>query len=151
MIRILVLTFLFAWFSNNMNAQNGIVLDKIDAIVADKIILQSDIENQMEIMNLRDENAAENKCDLMYQMIFNKILTVQAEKDSLPISEGDVEAELDRKINYFISMAGSVDAFEAYYNKNVQQIKDDFRDDIREQMYAEEMRKNRRRIKSYAI
>lgn len=141
MIRILVLTFLFGLISNNMNAQNGIVLDKIDAIVADKIILQSDIENQMEIMNLRDENAAENKCDLMYQMIFNKILTVQAEKDSLPIAESDVEAELDRKINYFISMAGSVEAFEAYYNKNVQQIKDDFRDDIREQMYADEMRR----------
>jgi len=141
MMRILTFIFLFCVISNHLNAQNGIVLDKIDAIVADKIILQSDIENQMEIMNLRDEHEAENKCELMYQMIFNKILTIQAEKDSVPISEDDVEQELDRKINYFISMAGSVEAFEAYYNKNIQQIKDDFRDDIREQLYAGEMRK----------
>ncbi|QQR98747.1 MAG: peptidylprolyl isomerase [Sphingobacteriales bacterium] len=121
-------------------AQNGIVLDKIDAIVADKIILKSDIENQMEIMNLRGEEEAENKCDLMYQMIFNKILTIQAERDSLPVGDAEVEDELDRKINYFVSMAGSVQAFEEHYKKNIEQIKDDFRDDIREQLYANQMR-----------
>jgi peptidyl-prolyl cis-trans isomerase SurA len=141
MMRVLTGAFLVAVFFVKMNAQNGMVLDKIDAIVADKIVLQSDIENQMEIMNLRDENAEENKCDLMYQMIFNKILTIQAEKDSLPVGEEEVEAELERKINYFISMAGSVQAFEEYYNRNIEQIKDDFRDDIREQLFAGEMRR----------
>jgi peptidyl-prolyl cis-trans isomerase SurA len=142
MIRNFIGVLLFCILQIQINfAQNGILIDKIDAIVADKIILKSDIENQMEILNLRGKEEAENKCDLMYQMIFNKILTIQAEKDSLPISEDDVENELSRKINYFISMAGSVQAFEDYYNKNVDQIKDDFRDDIREQLYANEMRR----------
>lgn len=122
-------------------AQNGILLDRIEAIVADKIILKSDVENQMEILNLRGENESENKCDLMYQMIFNKILTIQAEKDSLPVTDLDIEEELERKINYFVSMAGSLEAFEEYYKKSIEQIKDDFRDDIREQMYASEMRR----------
>lgn len=140
MMKINLLSLLLCFSFLYTNAQNGVVLDKIDAIVADKIILQSDIENQMEIMNLRGKDEADNKCELMYQMIFNKILTNQAEKDSIPVSEADVENELDRKINYFISMAGSVEAFENYYSKSVDQIKDDFRDDIREQLYANEMR-----------
>jgi peptidyl-prolyl cis-trans isomerase SurA len=62
-------------------------------------------------------------------------------RDSLPVSDGDVEAELDRKVNYFISVAGSQEAFEEYYKKSVEQIKDDYREDIREQLFANEMRR----------
>lgn len=122
-------------------AADGVLIDKIEAIIDDKIILHSDIENQLELLGARGEREAENRCELMQQMIFNKILTNQAMRDSLPVSEDDVEAELDRKVNYFISVAGSQEAFEEYYKKSVEQIKDDYRDDIREQLFANEMRR----------
>ncbi len=119
---------------------DGILLDKIDAIVDDKIILRSDIENQLDLLNLRGSEEKTNRCQLMEQLVYNKILTTQAVRDSLPLGSDEVEEELNRKINYFISLAGSQEAFEEYYHKTVDQIKDDYRDDIKEQMLASRMR-----------
>jgi len=119
---------------------NGILLDKIDAIVNDKIILRSDIENQLDLLSLRGVEEQTNRCQLMQQLLYNKILTNQALIDSLPLGSDEVEEELNRKINYFINMAGSQEQFEEYYHKSVDQIKDDYREDIREQMLAARMR-----------
>ncbi len=130
----------FVFFGIQMSFANGILLDKIDAIVNDKIILRSDIENQLDLLNLRGEGEEISRCELMEQLVYNKILTTQALRDSLPLGNDEVEEELTRKINYFISVAGSQEAFEEYYKKTVSQIKDDYRDDIREQMLAARMR-----------
>ena len=119
---------------------DGILLDKIDAIVNDKIILRSDIENQLDLLNLRGTEEQINRCQLMQQLVYNKILTNQALIDSLPLASEEVEEELNRKINYFINVAGSQEQFEEYYKKTVDQIKDDYREDIREQMLASRMR-----------
>lgn len=119
---------------------DGILLDKIDAIVNDKIILRSDIENQLDLLSLRGTEEQINRCQLMQQLVYNKILTNQALIDSLPLASEEVEEELNRKINYFINVAGSQEQFEEYYKKTVDQIKDDYREDIREQMLASRMR-----------
>lgn len=116
------------------------LLDKIDAIIGDKIILRSDIENQLDLLNMRGKDVEQNRCTLMQQLILTRMLANQAIRDSLPISDEEVEDELNRKVNYFISMAGSQEAFEAYYKKSVQQIKDDYREDIRENMLSSRMR-----------
>jgi peptidyl-prolyl cis-trans isomerase SurA len=121
-------------------SNDSILLDKIDAIVNDKIILRSDIENQLDLLNLRGKDEQQNRCELLQHLIYNKILTTQALHDSLPLTSEEVEDELTRKINYFISAAGSQEAFEEYYHKTVEQIKDDYREDIREQMLAARMR-----------
>jgi len=123
-----------------VDSTNRILLDKVDAIVNDKIILSSDIENQLDLLNLRGGDEKESRCQLMEQIIYNKMLTTQAMRDSLPLDDQEVEDELSRKINYFISVAGSQEAFEEYYHKTVDQIKEDYRDDIREQMLATRMR-----------
>ena len=122
-----------------VKAEN-ILLDKIDAIVNDKIILRSDIENQLDLLNLRGSDEQQNRCQLLHQLIINKVLTTQAIRDSLPLAYEEVEDELTRKVNYFIGIAGSQEAFEEYYHKTVEQIKDDYRDDIREQMLSARMR-----------
>ncbi|HNY55506.1 MAG TPA: peptidylprolyl isomerase, partial [Chitinophagales bacterium] len=88
----------------------------------------------------RGADEQQNRCQLMKQLVYNKILTTQAISDSLPLANEEVEDELTRKINYFISVAGSQEAFEEYYHKTVDQIKDDYREDIREQMLAARMR-----------
>lgn len=121
-------------------SKKGLLLDKVDAIVNDKIILRSDIENQLDLLSLRGGEEQLNRCQLMKQLVYNKILTTQALRDSLPLTSEEVEEELTRKINYFISVAGSQEAFEEYYHKTVEQIKDDYRDDIKEQMLAARMR-----------
>jgi peptidyl-prolyl cis-trans isomerase SurA len=131
----------FVFFRNYVRIRSGpVLLDKIDAIVNDKIILRSDIENQLDLLGLRGEDELVNRCELIEQLIYNKMLTTQAITDSLPLGMDEVEDELNRKIDYFISVAGSQEAFEDYYKKSVEQIKDDYREDIREQMLASRMR-----------
>ena len=98
------------------------------------------VELETSTRNLRGEDEQQNRCQLLHQLIINKVLTTQAIRDSLPLAYEEVEDELTRKVNYFIGVAGSKEAFEEYYHKTVEQIKDDYREDIREQMLAARMR-----------
>jgi len=118
----------------------GQLIDKVQMIVDDKIILHSDIENQIHLMAKELKDDAESRCYLVEQLIMNKIMTNQAVLDSIPLSDEEVDSELDRKINYYVSMLGSRALFEEYYNKPIEAIKEDFRDDIRDQMLAQRMR-----------
>jgi peptidyl-prolyl cis-trans isomerase SurA len=134
--------FLFALLVGllKVSIADTLLVDKIDAIINDKIILRSDIENQLDLLNLRGDDEQKSRCQLMQQLVYNKILTNQALVDSLPITSEEVEEELTRKINYFINVAGSQEQFEEYYHKTVEQIKDDYREDIKEQMLSARMR-----------
>lgn len=139
MRKLLLFAFLIVLLKSGY-CSDTLLIDKIDAIVNDKIILRSDIENQLDLLNLRGEDEQKNRCQLMQQLVYNKILTNQALIDSLPLASEEVEDELTRKINYFINVAGSQEQFEEYYHKTVEQIKDDYREDIREQMLSARMR-----------
>lgn len=125
---------------NTLNAQTGKMIDKVIGIVDDKIILYSDIENQMELLGVKPEEKNLVRCDFFDQMLVNRLLVAQAIHDSIPVGDDEVEDELGRKINYYINMAGSQEAFEAYYQKSVDQLKDEFREDIKDQLLAQRMR-----------
>ena len=120
--------------------KSGQLIDKVQVIVDDKTILHSDIENQINLMVKELDDDAQSRCYLVEQLVLNRLLTTQAVRDSIPLSDEEVEEELDRKINYYIGMLGTRELFEEYYNKPIDVIKEDFRDDIRDQMLAQRMR-----------
>ncbi|MEJ0102873.1 MAG: hypothetical protein WDO19_10080 [Bacteroidota bacterium] len=64
-------------------------------------------------------------CMLMDQAVVSKVLMLQAEKDSLPVTDEEIEAELDQRIRYYIRELGSQDLLEQYAGKTIYQIKDD--------------------------
>ncbi len=116
------------------------VADKILAIVGDKIILQSEIEVLfIQAKSTNPATPASYRCDLLQQKMLEKMLITQALRDSLQISEGEVESNLDRRIRYFVSMLGSKEKFEAYYKKSIEEMKDQFRDEIRDGLLAQQM------------
>jgi peptidyl-prolyl cis-trans isomerase SurA len=117
-----------------------VVADKIAAIVGDRIILQSDIKNSISDIARQGGTVPDNaECMLMEQAIVSKVLMLQAEKDSLPVTDEEVEAELDQKIRYYVNQLGSVQALEDMAGKTVYQIKDDARESVREQKLAAAM------------
>src|SRR5688572_32871366 len=84
------------------------VVDKIVAVVGDRIILYSDIRNSIEDAKRQGGNVPENaECMLMEQALVSKVLMLQAEKDSLPVTDEEVEAELDQRIRYFVNQLGT--------------------------------------------
>jgi len=116
------------------------VADKIIAVVGDRIILQSDIMNSIEDSKRQGASVPEGaECMLMEQAVISKVLMLQAEKDSLPVTDEEVEAELDQRIRYFIQQTGSQQALEDYAGKTVYQIKDDARESVKERKLADAM------------
>lgn len=118
-----------------------VVADKILGIVGDQIILQSDITNSISDIVRQGGTVPDNaECLLTEQAIVSKILMLQAQKDSLPVSDEDVEAELDQRIRYFINqMGGKQEALEEVAGKTIYQIKDDARESVRERKLADAM------------
>jgi peptidyl-prolyl cis-trans isomerase SurA len=115
-----------------------VVADKIIATVGDKIILKSDIENSIHDMQRQNiEVPANASCLLLQQALAMKALVLQADKDSLPVSDEDVNAEIDNRIRYYISNYGSKEILEQIAGKTVFQLKEEFRPVIRDQKLAQ--------------
>ena len=114
-----------------------VLADKIIATVGDKIILRSDIENSIDDMKRQNVGIPANaSCLLLQQALALKALVLQAERDSLPVSDDDINADIDNKIRYYISQYGSKEILEQVAGKTVFQLKEEFRPVIRDQKLA---------------
>ena len=71
--------------------------------------------------------------------MIRKALLLQAQKDSLSVSEEEIEGELDNRIRQTIQQYGSKDVLEEIAGKTVYQLKDDFREPLKEQKLADQM------------
>ena len=117
------------------------VVDKIIAVVGEEIILKSDIEN--EFLHEQGQgmlsSSGNYKTEILEQQLIQKLLVAQAKLDSVTITEAEVEAEVANRIDYLISNIGSRERLEAYFGKNLEEIKDEMRSPIREKLITENM------------
>jgi peptidyl-prolyl cis-trans isomerase SurA len=119
-----------------------IVADKIAGVVGDRIILESDIKNAIADAQRQGAALPENaECAVMEQALVSKVLMMQAERDSLPVSEEEIEAELDQRVRYFINAYGTQEELERVAGKTIYQIKDDARESVRENKLAQAMQR----------
>lgn len=119
-----------------------VVADKIVAQVGDKIILRSDIYNSIQDAQRQGATLPPNpECILVERALIEKALVLQAEKDSLPVSEEELDANLDNQIRGFVMQYGSKEVLEEVAGKSVYQLKEDFRQPFRERSLADQMRK----------
>ena len=133
-------------FTTRVAAQSKkVIADKIVGQVGDKIILRSDIENAISDLK-RQAQGQENviiptACQILEGQLIQKALVLQGQKDSLKISEDDIDAALDNRIRGAIQQYGSKDLLEEIAGKTIYQLKEDFREAFRDQKLAEEMQK----------
>ncbi len=145
MNRVLFVFSLFCVASINGIAQQQqkVVADKIIAQVGDKIILQSDITNAIADYKRQGQDAQlppNPECSFLEGQLIQKALVLQAEKDSLPVSDEDLDALLDNQIRGFIQGYGSKEALEEIAGKTIYQIKEDNRQPFKERQMANQMR-----------
>lgn len=119
----------------------GFVVDKIIAKVDNYIVLKSELElayqNYLAEGNPANEQA---RCELLNRLIVNKLMVAKAEIDSVVVSDGEVDANTDQRMNMILQNSGnSPEQLERAYGKTLDQIKLELRDQIREQMLAREM------------
>ncbi len=144
-----LLKFVFLWsvvglphFGHGQAPAEGIVVDKIIAKVNDYIILKSELEaTQRQFI---EQNGTENLppnlyCYLLQQLIVNKMMVAKAEIDSVDVDLVQVESNLNRRMEYFLSQFGSPEKLELAYGKSIAQLKEELRPQILEQMTAQKM------------
>lgn len=119
-------------------------IDKIIAVVGDNIILQSEVEVQVQqqLANgaavITDTN--DLRCRIFDNMMLEKLFVAQATLDSLVVSQEEIDAELDRRVKYFINLFGSREKLEEYNGKTIAELKDEFTDDVKSQLLSDKMR-----------
>ena len=111
-------------------------IDRIVAVIGDRVILESDVDNQynyMVINGQKDDGSL--RCRVMEELIVSKLMLNKAEQDSIEISEAQVQGEIDARVNGILEqMGGNQEEFERIYKKPVIQFKEDIREEIREQV-----------------
>ena len=138
-----VLTFNFELLTLNCSAQEGTVVDGIIAVVGDKIILKSELENQL--VSIKSQGIIidnDTKCQIIEELLYQKLLIHHAEIDSVSVTDAQVEGEMNRRLNYFVSQIGSEKKLEQYYKKSIQEIKDELREVVRQQLIGQTMQSN---------
>ncbi|MFZ4612325.1 MAG: peptidylprolyl isomerase, partial [Bacteroidia bacterium] len=130
-------------FFSNSRAQDlpkpkGIIVDKVAAVVGKNLILASDIENQYS-QALSSGETPPPKCSVLEELLFTKLLVHQAEVDSIEIPEKQVQQELDQRMRYYVAQVGSEEKLEEYYGKSIAQLKEDFKEDVREMLLARQV------------
>ncbi|MCB0661352.1 MAG: peptidylprolyl isomerase [Saprospiraceae bacterium] len=118
------------------------VVDKVIAQVGGELVLLSELEEQYALMESQRGVMPENaRCFILDQILIQKLLINQAKLDSIEVSDDEVEAQLDARIERILTLMGNdVKQFEDYYGQTVGQVKDQFREDLKSQILSDRMR-----------
>ncbi|NBC83644.1 MAG: peptidylprolyl isomerase [Bacteroidetes bacterium] len=139
MRRIWLYFILFITISPLSFAQEKII-DQIVAVVGDRYVLHSDVENQLLQMQAQGASLPGNaRCTMMEEIMVQKLLANQAEIDSIIVGPGQVEMQLEQRMQYFINQIGSRQALEEYFGKSILEIKEDMREMVHEQLLTQKM------------
>lgn len=135
---------LISLFSSWASAQiPGKVVDRIIGVVGNETLLQSELESAMlEMSEGKSSGNALERCNVYENLIYQKLLLNQAKLDSIEVTDGEVQAQVEQRLNYFVGMFGSVEEFEKYYGKTSAQLRDEYFDLIKDQMLVQRMQDN---------
>ena len=138
-----VAALLFAAVSVNASAQkyNGGIIDKTVAVVGNEVIMISDIESEMQMMQSYYGMQSDRKarCELLESMLQSKLFLMQARVDSLTVNNEMVESELSNRVDMLKSNLGGEDAVEAQFGKPVYKLRQEWRKDIEDQTLTQQM------------
>ena len=137
---IVVALILFA-SANAGFAQEPMLIDRVIAKVGNETILLSDIESQYGF-NVEQNGFADPslKCGIMQSLIGQKLIVHHAKLDSVIVGEDEIESNLDFRISQVLrQMNGDEQFFEQYYGMTVATMRNNLRDDLRQQLLAERM------------
>lgn len=114
----------------------GELIDKVAAVVGNEIILTSEVE--LGALQATEGQPVNDQIRgiVLEQLMFEKLLLNKARLDSVDISDAQVDAEIEQRLQYFVGLLGSEEAFVEYYGKSIPAWRDDLRDDVRHQLMA---------------
>lgn len=119
-MRIIILGLLFLNIITGYAQEKRIKVDGIAAVVADQIVLNSEI-GQLKLQLKQQGLDAKNldDCKILERLLQNKLLQVEAKKDTLiTVNDKEIENMVNQQIDYMkTQMGGSIDKVLEFYNK----------------------------------
>ena len=124
------------------------VLDEIVAIVADKIVLKSDIDGLVAgmVQQQRIPYSEELWHQALEQVIDQGVLTEHAKRDTnIVVTDDQIDQALDQRIDALVDQIGSTARLEELYGNTIIQIRAELRDEFRDQLLAEQFQSQKLR------
>ena len=138
-----VAVFLFAAASVNASAQKyqGGIVDKTVAVVGNEVIMISEIESEVQMMqyNYGMQSDRKARCELLESMMSSKLFLMQARVDSLVVNNDMVESELSNRIDMLKTNLGGEDAVEEEFGKPIYKLRQEWRSDLEDQTLTQQM------------
>jgi peptidyl-prolyl cis-trans isomerase SurA len=124
-------------------AQTNKNIDKIVVIVGDHVALQSEINQTLkEYQQQNVELSDTTSCAIIEGMLTKYLLCEQAARDSISVTNEEVEANLDNRIRYMEQTYGSPEKMEEVLGKNTYQLKEEYRRFFKDLMTSQRMQQN---------
>ncbi|MBK8701356.1 MAG: peptidylprolyl isomerase [Saprospiraceae bacterium] len=124
----------------SVNAQSYLI-DKVIARVGGENILLSEVEDEYAYMVTSKATVTPDaKCEILKNLIAQKLIVYQAKLDSVEVTEEEVESQLSFRFESILrQMNGDEAFFREYYGATVNEMKERFREDQRQKLLAEKM------------
>ena len=130
---------LISLFAIGANAQS---IDKVEAIIGDEIVLTSEVESQyLQYLSQGNSKSDAIKCEIIEDLLFQKLLINQAKLDSVVVTDEEVDGEITKRLTYFESQLGSVEKVEEYFGKLKVEIELELGKVIKDQFLAERIQR----------
>lgn len=117
------------------------IIDEVVAVVGANYILASDIETMY--LQYREQGQSTNaralRCRIFEELLFQKLMLNQAELDSIEVTDEMINQTMDARFKYYIQQFGSQEKMEKFYKKSLLEIREDFRQNVKEQMMVDEV------------
>lgn len=138
------LSLLCALFASQAQAQDRQIIDKVVGKVGSELILLSEIEDQFDLLRQqRGTLEPEFRCNVLENLLAQNLLLNQARLDSIVIANEEIDAQLDARFERILAyMNNDVKQFEAYYGQTVNEVREQFREDLRSKLMVDRMRAN---------
>lgn len=137
-----LLLLLCAWTLDTATYAQDNIIDEVVWVVGDEAILKSDVEQarlQAQYQGIKFDK--DPYCVIPEQMAVQKLFLHQAVLDSVEVSDTEVLSMVDQRMNYYIQQVGSKEKFEEYMNMTSTQIREKWREDVRNEMIADKMKR----------
>lgn len=142
----LIITLLFTinlLSSQEIKLEDGKTIDKIVAIVGNEVVMASEIDAQMARMLQADNNAdfydENQRKEVLNALIDEKLLIQKAEKDSILVSDQEIEQRWDQLLDNWKQQYGSLARIEQIFGKALSRVKYEFRDQIKHQIMTQKL------------
>lgn len=118
-------------------------VDKVIGVVGNHIILQSDLEAQLKLLESQSQGAdlpKDARWLVFDQLLANALMLAEAEQDSVVVGDMEVQAQLDTRVNQILAyMNNDPKKFKEFYNMSPTEMKDFMRDQMRDQLVQQRM------------